>query len=81
MRASFRPFAGFRIPRGAASQAVRNPIRLPEGLGFTSPGCLLEPVIPPVNHSPLAKVNCDDLGHVVSIPSGKPVRPRLVQAT
>ena len=67
------------VSGGAASQAVRNLVRLPEGLGFTSPGRLRKPVCSPVNNPPVGKTDGYDLGHVVvSYPSGKPVRPLLV---
>jgi len=64
---------------GAPSQRVRNPVRLQEGLGFTSPGSLRKPVCPPVDHLTRPKVHGDDLGHVVVLKSVPvPVRPRLV---
>jgi hypothetical protein len=50
---------------GAPSQRICNPVRLQEGLGFTSPGSRRKPVCPPVDHLPCREIHGDDLGHVV----------------
>jgi hypothetical protein len=57
------------IPGGASPERVRNLARLLEGFGLASPSRLRKPVSPPVDHTPLAKVNSDDLGHVVFLKS------------
>lgn len=59
----------FAIPGGAASQAVRNPFRLPEGLGFTSPSRLRKRIKSPVDNPPVCKTDGYDLGHVVVLKS------------
>lgn len=66
------------IPGGASPERVRNLIRLPEGLGFTSPCRFRKPVSPPIHHLPCREIHGDDLGHVVVLKSVPvPVRPRL----
>ena len=57
------------IQFGASPERRRNLIRLQECLGFTSPGCLREPVQSPVDHLPAREIHGDDLGHVVVLNS------------
>lgn len=74
------PLCCFTVSGRAPFQGAGNLIWLSEGFGAATPSRLRKPVSPPIHNPSAFEIHGYDLGHVVvSYPSGKPVRPRLVQ--